>query len=86
MEISPLKYFLDNAVYPPSDVVLAKLNHIWELCNSLSESAFECGNFDMFYHDEWDAIRENSVHALEITGWESLESYVDQMILDCNGI
>tara|TARA_Y100000588_G_scaffold371694_1_gene443344 strand:- start:463 stop:915 length:453 start_codon:yes stop_codon:yes gene_type:complete len=55
-----------------------KLRLLFELCKNLSDEAYHCNDQFMFYHQEWEPIRQASRDALYSIGWHDLKNYISE--------
>lgn len=81
-KILPVKDFL-NEIHEPLEIQLQhSLELIWDGCNSLSDDAFHCGDWEIFSHVEWEPIRAAANLALDLIGWMELKNEKDQLELN----
>jgi hypothetical protein len=66
--------------------IKARLQDIWELCNSLTEAAFHCYDQLIFDHDEWRPIRTAAAELLELMESLEINPFLDDLLLDCRNV
>ncbi|WP_095131804.1 hypothetical protein [Pseudomonas sp. Irchel s3h14] len=59
------------------------LQQVWDLCNSLPETAFHCDDWWIFDQYEWQPLREAAEQALDLVEAVKIAPYLDELILDC---
>ena len=63
--------------------VRSGLQHVWDLCSSLPESAIHCDDRSIFDQCEWQPLREAANQALAFVDAEKISPYLDELISDC---
>ena len=66
----------------PSEV-RSQLQHLWLLCNDLSEDAFHCDDWFIFDHSEWHPLRDVANELLRLMGLLEIKPYLDDLTVDC---
>ncbi|PIF90657.1 hypothetical protein CLU86_1546 [Acidovorax sp. 62] len=80
----PVNSFLERCSVDITAPCSEALNTVWILSNELPESAFRCDDSNMFYAEEWSALRSAAAEALQCMGWETLRPHLDNVMLECH--
>ncbi|MCG7373616.1 hypothetical protein MHL40_13180 [Pseudomonas luteola] len=73
-----IQKFIDDlgCLLPTS--IKTQLLLLFQLCKDLSNEAYHCNDQFMFYHQEWEPVRQVARGALNSIGWSDLKSYIPE--------
>ncbi|MBF4207125.1 hypothetical protein EI533_05210 [Pseudomonas donghuensis] len=63
--------------------VRTPLQRVWEMCNELPETAFDCGVRLMFEHEEWQPLRDAAELTLALLEVDQLAAFLEELEVDC---
>jgi hypothetical protein len=73
-----IQEFIDSLGNSLPEKIKIKLGLLFELCKKLSDEAYHCNDQFMFYHQEWEPLRQASRDALSSLGWHDLKNYIPE--------
>lgn len=79
----PVQKFVENFPESLPSNFEKGLQHIFALGNGLSEAALRCGDRSIFSNPEWEPIRAEANEVLAMMGWESLKTYINDLLQEC---
>lgn len=77
--ILPLADTLSTVGTAMPSTILAALQDVWDLSNSLSEGAVRCRDRYIFDHEEWQPLRASAKRALLLLDEEKIAPYLDEV-------
>lgn len=79
----PIDDFLKSFSEPISASLREKLEAMWVICNSLSQPAFHCDDYDIFENPEWEPLRMRAIEVLQMLDWSTLQNQIDELMIEC---
>ena len=73
-----IQEFIDDVGNSLPTNIKTKLRLLLELCKGLSDEAYHCNDQFMFFHQEWEPIRQASRDALNVIGWNDLKNFIPE--------